>query len=361
MDSTTPELPPIPNGIKFIQSLMSRAAELATHDPIMSYYCKLHAVQQILATNLHLEDSEVENFATALLDNIEAVKSSASENTAAVINDDVTGEVYVENFALKIFDKADKDVRNKTTVKTTASTFLAAATFLDILKVFQSPLDTEIAGKIKYAKYHATRIIKAFKAGEDPNEYDAPEDVDETQQELSAGLEDQDNLPTRSEETVSNEPEFGEQTNSTDEPLDLGPQSLDLPSAPPVLPSAPPGIPARPNLPSAPVSFSSGTSAVLPSAPSSRPIEAVPNPTPSPPPQPPVPSGPTVHPPGPANNSTSHGPSLSKADVQKILDQTEIVSSAQKHAKFAISALNYDDTATAIKELRTALDLLEGR
>jgi hypothetical protein len=33
---------------------------------------------------------------------------------------------------------------------------------------------------------------------------------------------------------------------------------------------------------------------------------------------------------------------------------------AQKHAKFAVSALQFEDTTTAIKELKIALQLLEG-
>jgi len=50
----------------------------------------------------------------------------------------------------------------------TADTFLAAATFLELLQIW-GPLDPEIASKIKYSKFHALRIAKAIKAGEDPN------------------------------------------------------------------------------------------------------------------------------------------------------------------------------------------------
>ena len=53
-------------------------------------------------------------------------------------------------------------------IRQTADTFQASATFLDLLQIW-GPLDPEIASKIKYAKYHALRIAKAIKAGEDPN------------------------------------------------------------------------------------------------------------------------------------------------------------------------------------------------
>lgn len=50
----------------------------------------------------------------------------------------------------------------------TADTFQASATFLDLLQIW-GQIDPDIVAKIKYAKYHALRIAKAIKAGEDPN------------------------------------------------------------------------------------------------------------------------------------------------------------------------------------------------
>lgn len=40
------------------------------------------------------------------------------------------------------------------------------------------------------------------------------------------------------------------------------------------------------------------------------------------------------------------------------MNQADIVSNVQKHAKYAISALNYEDTDTATEELTKALELL---
>ena len=50
----------------------------------------------------------------------------------------------------------------------TADTFFASATFLELSHIWGT-LDPELASKIKFAKYHALRIAKALKAGEDPN------------------------------------------------------------------------------------------------------------------------------------------------------------------------------------------------
>jgi vacuolar protein sorting-associated protein VTA1 len=56
---------------------------------------------------------------------------------------------------------------NKVT-KQTADTFVAAATFLELLGIWP-PVEAEMTQKVKFAKYHALRILNAYKAGEDPN------------------------------------------------------------------------------------------------------------------------------------------------------------------------------------------------
>jgi vacuolar protein sorting-associated protein VTA1 len=51
----------------------------------------------------------------------------------------------------------------------TADTFLASSTFFDMLTIWRKDPESEINSKGKFAKYHAMRILKAFKANEDPN------------------------------------------------------------------------------------------------------------------------------------------------------------------------------------------------
>ena len=54
----------------------------------------------------------------------------------------------------------------------------------------------------------------------------------------------------------------------------------------------------------------------------------------------------------PQNTSVvSHEPAV-------VLVDEEVVAKAQKHARWAISALNFDDVPTAVKELRAALETL---
>ncbi|KAL9043540.1 MAG: hypothetical protein Q9214_003275 [Letrouitia sp. 1 TL-2023] len=81
---------------------------------------------------------------------------------------DVAGQAYVEQFGLEIFQRAENAMRANKVTKQTADTFLASATFLELNQIW-APLDPEVSSKMKFAKYHALRIAKAIKAGEDPN------------------------------------------------------------------------------------------------------------------------------------------------------------------------------------------------
>lgn len=93
-------------------------------------------------------------------------KAANATNDAVV--DDIAGKAYVEQFGLETFQRADNAVRANRASGQTADTFRASATFLDLLQIW-GPIEPEITSKIKYAKFHAVRIVKALKAGEDPN------------------------------------------------------------------------------------------------------------------------------------------------------------------------------------------------
>ena len=60
------------------------------------------------------------------------------------IDIEAASSAYVENFALKIFSMADNEDRSGHAKRTTAKKFLAAANFLEVLKIFPKPdsLDT---------------------------------------------------------------------------------------------------------------------------------------------------------------------------------------------------------------------------
>ena len=158
---------PLPAKLKGeLQRFASRAAQLQQYRPIASYWCEYYILQQILNNGYHANDKECETYAVNLMDKLETAKADNASNDAII--DDVAAKAYMENFALDTFGKGDEAQRGNKVTKQTADTFMAAATFLDLLSIW-GEVDKEVAAKSKFAKFHAARILKAFKAGEDPN------------------------------------------------------------------------------------------------------------------------------------------------------------------------------------------------
>ena len=319
----------------------------------------------------------------------------------------------------------------------TADTLMAAATFLDILSVL-GPLDPEATSKVKFAKYHALRILKALKQGQDPNLTNpAPEPDPGEEQEVVANEARQRSLQP-SVEDAPDEHDISEHRLSQQSALDQSSHPSGAPSIPrpagPVssvanssTPSqdeapvedfykAPPDGDVSPldpeneaeapkpveYFPHTPADTSDGPSAILPSVPSDDAVETprIPSPSRLPPrksidhsnpnvqnfpPNPPIspeqglpprlggigfssPSQaafnrqPAWQPPPPSVPQASMPqPTAPPAQVARPVTYNtddESVMKAQKHCRWAISALNFEDSATAVKELKSALQAL---
>lgn len=344
-----------PASLKPITPYLAKAKETQTADPIISYHCKLYAAQQIVDQGLHQKDTEAAVFTGNLLDEIEKLKEEdpvlVSEKGQAVIGDDTVASSYVEAFALKIFARADKQVREKTSSKATAQMFFAAATFFEVVKLF-GELDKDVVDKIKYAKFHAARILRTLKAGEDPNEFTV-EDEDDVIDDAIGEDADAPKQPTTEEEEaelpeeeqikrmmaeMKKEAGFDDGTDSVD-PL----EGKDVSShASKALSSSHHDDPFS-NIPPAPPTF--------------LPEDNTPPAPPSNPPGDVAPPKPTL--PSPQRKVSSPAKIVAKpVDPRTVLDEDALIKQAQKHAKFAISALNYEDKETALKELQAAMDLL---
>lgn len=271
-------------------------------------------MEQILDGGLHTSDDEVAQFAMKLMDEIEEARKGDDVILQEVIHDKETSIAYVVNFANKIFASAKLQIKEQKSTKSTAMALLASVNFYELLNLWpdehQRLEDTEeLSKKIKYAKYHAARILKALKNNEDPNEYVAPEEpVVETSNEQGEVDES-----TPIEEAP---PKFVDDREDDDEHV------LNLPSTPSSNPTA---------------EFS------LPEPPKEVPRHS----------SPPI-STPSLK--SPRRSLEEHH---EEVNVEEILESSEIYSKAQKHSKFAISAMNYEDTPTAIKELEEALRLLK--
>ncbi|KAB2573988.1 putative short-chain dehydrogenase reductase sdr protein [Lasiodiplodia theobromae] len=392
----------VPQGLKAadITRFAQRAVQLEKFKPVISYWCEYFIVNQIIAKGLHTADEECMQYTTTLMDKLEQTKAQHADNDA--ILDDVAAKVYVEQFALETFQRADNAVRANKASAQTADTFRAAATFLDLMGVWGT-LDPELAAKSKYAKYHALRIAKALKAGEDPNLSNPVQEAEPTSEESAPALDPNDPEVQRINGTLSLQPTV-ETAPPSFAPSPSQESKTSLPISPAGAPSAPPfGDPTHGDVsplestedrknsigggyfPAVPTFTSEGPAPSLPTAPE-QPMDDAPSAPPAPdngqynpndfyqpPPSAPTASAPVV---APANSIPSvpavppqavvpfaqtNLPPPTARGAENYRTDDDSVMNAQKHAKWAISALNFEDVPTAVKELRIALEALGAR
>ncbi|SMQ50265.1 unnamed protein product [Zymoseptoria tritici ST99CH_1A5] len=373
-----------------VQRFATRAAQLERFKPIVSYWCEYYILQQILSKELHSSDEECTNYAIQLMDKLEKYKAENSTNDAVV--DDVAAKAYVENFALETFSRGDEAQRTNKVSKQTADAFQASVTFMELVSIW-GPLEPELVAKIKFAKFHALRIAKAIKAGEDPNASNPvverpvePVDI-EMDDGIEAELKSMENdagvyrPPTVESAPDSGYPSQGQSTphaeamappavpsRTPDEhisanlPGDAAVSSSRAPSIGggyfPAIPGEPsntnaqPPTPSSPQAPSDPADFyntsppreAAHPTPAVGALPQDRPVAPTPHHMSTQPARAPAP---TISQP----ISTLPPAGGYKTDDDSIL-------AAQKHAKWAISALNFEDADTAVKELRLALQSL---
>jgi vacuolar protein sorting-associated protein VTA1 len=254
----------------------------------------------------------------------------------------------VLNFALRVFGRVDNEDRAGRANLETAKRFRAAADFLCVYRGSFDSEDEDIKEKEKYAKWKAGDIVKALREGRTPMA--GPAGGDETQ--LEQKLESED---------------VADEAREVEGGLLPGSPSMPpTPSLPPSVQPYPQARPAPPS-PSAPVfdapptipSLSTHSSSLTPQAPS-----------PGPPPaaagyglrsQTTTPS----QPPPPVRQQQQYGDSIPPLAADHFASQAHqapvdatTISNAQKHARWAISALNYEDLETARKELILALNII---
>jgi vacuolar protein sorting-associated protein VTA1 len=444
----------------------TRAAQLETVKPVVAYWCEYWIVNQILAKGLHNGDDETLQYTTTLMDKLEQIKAENSTNDA--ITDDMAGQAYCEQFGRETFDRADRAVHANKVTRQTADTFLASVTFLELVNIWSSP-DAETLKKIKYAKWNATRILKALKEGKDPNESnpkpepgpeenlpaldphdpevqqfgthpvkpqpayveEVPDEQDKVELRLARQSSIDQSLHPSAQVSATGSPRVGPAPAFDPYPRDGFPYSAVekdgvspmekspdqrvgsvgggyFPEIPTMtseprdatLATAPPddpmdlGLPQQPS--SAPGQVSPGFGSFPPlhilsepsappqdfyrQSPPSQPTLSTPVNYSAPPVQPPQPSyqaphfqsqqpvyqAPPVQPTYQAPPQQFHAPppqpyspAPPKHQTNQQLNTDDVaIAKAQKHAKWAISALNFEDAETAVRELRAALQTL---
>ncbi|KAG6138512.1 hypothetical protein E4U38_000390 [Claviceps purpurea] len=385
MNAAEPLPPPLK--IPEVSRFINRANQLRAIRPAIAYWCEYHAVNQIVTKSLHTASDDCFAFTKSLIERLEATKTERAEDDAVV--DNTAGQAYVEQFAQETFSRAERAMRANKVTRQTADTFDAAATFFDLTHEWGTP-DPEILKKIKFAKWNAARILKALREGRDPNESNPNPTVEEQPEQplspsdpavqaithpgsLNASVEDVEDLGERYQAGSDDAHRDYFQSTTADTSvssplLRQSPGLESIPSAPPphISPVPSPDVqiptqasPQMPNQVPSPITSLPSPPPLQSSIPSSRPQpweENTPDPfsiaqsTRS------QGAGSVVASPFPTAHAAVPGPPAAVAPTPNPKD----IEQAQKYARWAISALNFEDVPTAVQELRRALSLLGG-
>ncbi|XP_043510195.1 vacuolar protein sorting-associated protein VTA1 homolog isoform X2 [Frieseomelitta varia] len=158
-----PDLPEIPLPLKSIQHYLKIASNHDQRDPVVSYWCRLYALQTGL--KLSTKTPKETNFLMKLMDWLETTKKELHDNEA--ITNDIAAQAHLENWALKLFLFADKNDRAGNFGKNVVQSFFTAGLLYDVLTVF-GELNEEATQNRKYAKWKAAYIHNCIKNNETP-------------------------------------------------------------------------------------------------------------------------------------------------------------------------------------------------
>ncbi|KAG0038390.1 hypothetical protein BGZ82_000348 [Podila clonocystis] len=356
----------VPEGLKNITPFLQRAAQLQERDQVVSYYANYYAAKLAIAK----ASKDNRAFIDELLNVLEKQRKDIGDNEA--ISNDLVGYAHIENFAIKIFSKADDEDHEGQSSQKTAKNFVAAANFLELLKVF-GDIDAEIEEKIKYAKWRAADIIKAIRDGRQPTPPPGGNKPKQSPAELSTG-------------------EFQDNANMLSPTFDASAHPTAASTFPPAQPStigAASTFPTISNFPSPPlgsanINMGGSNNWNAPQQPPPSNLNMAPqnhnqnqnfyNPAGSPPPStfsPSISAAPVNN----INNSLLGSgylpPSTPSTTVPSTFTQPNpmappssqptdpaVNTQVQKHCKWTVSALTYDDIPTAVDNLEKALALL---
>ncbi|XP_030627568.1 vacuolar protein sorting-associated protein VTA1 homolog isoform X2 [Chanos chanos] len=297
----------VPSQLKAIQHHLRTAQEHEKRDPVVAYYCRLYAMQT--GMKLDSKSPECRKFLVKLMDQLETMKKELSDNES--ITQEIVGNAHIENYALKMFLYADNEDRSGRFHKNMIKSFYTASLLLDVLTVFGELSEENIQHR-KYARWKATYIHNCLKNGETP-------------QAGPIGMEGEAYAEESEGGGPSQTPQFppGSQPSFHGGAVDPGPGSVSPSNFNNI--QVPPGSHAPANTP-----------AEIP-PPAGDPGKPVPAPR----------SVPVVD------------PSLLNTNQEGDVRLTpEDFTRAQKYCKYAGSALQYEDVATAVQNLQKALKLL---
>lgn len=153
----------IPQSLRPVAHYVKIGAENAARDPIVNYWCLFYAVQT--GMGIDKKSPEALQYLTSLLSTLEDMKKKLAGQEA--LTQDMVAQAHIENFAMKLFEYADKNDRQSNFTKGVVKAFYTAGHLIDILTLF-GELDENLLTTRKYAKWKATYIHNCLKNGETP-------------------------------------------------------------------------------------------------------------------------------------------------------------------------------------------------
>ncbi|CAB11767.2 Vps20 associated protein Vta1 [Schizosaccharomyces pombe] len=373
----------IPKELQSIQPFVRRFNELEAHNPVIAYWSLYWAAQMALSSS-HGVSNECKDFLLSLIEHLEDLRKNLGENEN--VSDETSAKAYVESFSLEVLVQAERNSKNG---KPDVQAYLAARDFLELSRIWGPPTE-QITKSIKFCKLRALQVANPQRKAKTPSNH--------ATEELQQSSTNSTTLPTQeaaveTNASASHETSFALPTTSPAASLSISPTKSAAVSSEPNVEADVKSLsstPAAPQLNSPshsyePTTFPSTTSITenLPTIDPTRSTRSSSHIQSLSPESKQTSDG--HRPPSPTSittTSTSIDPSVAfsskstlattrtnaplsrpsqptKASPLNKFSALEAIQSARSHARYAYSALDYEDTTTAIHHLKSALKLLE--
>ncbi|KAK4523463.1 hypothetical protein GAYE_PCTG60G1359 [Galdieria yellowstonensis] len=145
-----------PPSLKPLAKYLVRAKEVEQIDPFVAYACRFYACELGLKLR-DKKDPEAAKFMKGLIEKCEQDKEKLGDTSLL--------KQHVEEFAWKVFFRADTEDRSGNATRTTVRTFYAALCFLEVLNSLQEEPSEDIKQKIKYCKFKVADISRCLREG----------------------------------------------------------------------------------------------------------------------------------------------------------------------------------------------------
>ncbi|CAI4046295.1 Vta1p SKDI_12G2180 [Saccharomyces kudriavzevii IFO 1802] len=307
---------------------------------IIGYYLQLYAVELILSEDERSQDMTA--LAVELLDTIEGFKKevggeSQAENSDkgvqvmnTLIHDQEKSKIYMLNFTMSLYNEKLKQLKDGPwDVMLKRSLWCCIDLFSCILHLWKENIsETSVSSlekRIKYCKLYLSKLAKGEIGSTDKEKLDYSDFIDDNEEARDEEVGDLIN-DLKTSDDFKGDDLTTEGQGKSDEPVDEVPEFIDdsdNSSEEERSPDKCEGAIKQDQEPENKGELS------------------------------PIHSSTPPAPPAPAHKS------YTKDELTKIMDRSSKIEQIQKYAKYAISALNYEDLPTAKDELTKALGLLD--